>query len=34
MNVFNKSFYKFLWGFVAVVTATLTIVLIVGMGSR
>jgi len=31
MRLFNKTFYKFLLSFVAVVAATLTFVLIVGL---
>lgn len=31
INMFNKNFYKFLYSFVAVVTLTLSLVLVVGV---
>jgi hypothetical protein len=34
MKLFNKNFYKFLLSFVAVIAATLVLVLIVGIGAQ
>ncbi len=31
MRLLNKTFYKFLWSFVAVIATTLTLVLVVGV---
>lgn len=32
MNLFNKTFYKFLFGFIAVIAGTLLLILAVGAG--
>jgi hypothetical protein len=34
MKLFNKNFYKFLFSFVAVIAATLVLVLLVGLGAQ
>jgi len=33
-TMFNKTFYKFLFGFLAVLASTLIIILVIGSGQR